>query len=1011
MIKLKNKLIKKNVSAILLFIFITLNIPIYKTNAEENIGAKHQIHMNLKTKTYTGTEPFNTTNQGPGFHPGDDFSVDDEYVRTLDIVTYEFQYSVNPAGSIAKNVILTATIPKDENGNAIATWEGKLKDIKGVNISKDGCILTYNMGDVASGKAFQRSFTAKVSGNIKNGTKFSIKAKLQSDNGKEQVINSKDIIVSAMPKFDLIQKNSGYRERCLGPNKESGCLFLYSIDIVIPGGKGSEEVKGDITFTDDLKDLGLKNARLYTWGNYKAVGINGEGLEIIPHIPYGSVWQGYDKDKCVANSGSVVAKQSEPGAPIDITISGLDTSGNHHPTKNVNGTAISADEIHVFAGYIALWVDDKDILPGETTIKNKFTNLNLKSISGALNYGNGIEPMGNNSNEFLFRKVEEGEPGTGFDVMYVRRLGGFQKINTMTSIWSGDGTVLEGERFSLVGRYFNQGTTTLSGVEYLIKIDSKNLNLEEINKRNIAHIFYGQKVNRDDFEIKYGTGYYTNWKEQHDDCGEGNSNWYSTLKEAKESNTGDVVKVKVKLKEGKVMPVGSNFYIWLNLKAKTLKNENTIAPIGVCGKCNEENQGKWRLGEYNPFNHERVGSGDRINISKHFVRINKKSDKSTVNIGDKINFTLNPSITANNKIENSNVYSDIEIKEVLPKGVVYEKNSAFQGNIPLITEVIENEDGTSLIKWNLKNVNINKPIVPITYTAKVTFNVYNGENKNNLSIPTIVYSKEDASNENLRKHISNIQLIINKEWGIFKEVDNPIIEKNSDITYKLKYYKTTNEPYNELSLIDILPFNKDGKSPETSFSGEVYLKHIKVNNNEKIFVTYDNPKTINNNPLKDKTIWYEYNKISPEDMKKVTAIKIYLENLPQGILERDIDIILGTSKNKGGDVYNSSFTGRIKDINMLISSQDVVVRVKGDEKLSSIKSNKEEIIPLSKTPKKYTPNKTNLDKKHLKSYLAVKIKNEKFPKTGTEDFNLLMLGILGLVSSGLYFVIRKLKSE
>jgi len=55
----------------------------------------------------------------------------------------------------------------------------------------------------------------------------------------------------------------------------------------------------------------------------------------------------------------------------------------------------------------------------------------------------------------------------------------------------------------------------------------------------------------------------------------------------------------------------------------------------------------------------------------------------------------------------------------------------------------------------------------------------------------------------------------------------------------------------------------------------------------------------------------------------------------------------------------------------------------------------------------------NLLKHHLKSYLAVKIKikNEEFPKTGTQDFSLLMLGILELVSSGLYFVIRKLKLE
>ncbi|WP_322390221.1 hypothetical protein, partial [Clostridium perfringens] len=120
---------------------------------------------------------------GPGLHPGDDYSDNDNYVRTMDIITYEIHYSVNPAGGVASNTVITSTIPLNAEGKTVAVWEDKLTNkYPGLIISDGGRTLTYNIGNVTAGNAYTFSPTAKVLTTAGNGETFSVSASISADN-------------------------------------------------------------------------------------------------------------------------------------------------------------------------------------------------------------------------------------------------------------------------------------------------------------------------------------------------------------------------------------------------------------------------------------------------------------------------------------------------------------------------------------------------------------------------------------------------------------------------------------------------------------------------------------------------------------------------------------------------------------------------------------------------------------------------------------------------------------
>ncbi|KGN02129.1 hypothetical protein Z969_06790 [Clostridium novyi A str. 4570] len=454
-------------------------------------GLDRSSKLDTSITVLTGTKPFDKKRDY--LYPGEDYSYKDNYIRTLDTLKYSLQYTVNSLDEPIDNLIITANIPVDNNGNKIGTWDSNLKKITGVTIEDDGTKLTYKKKKTKLKESATLDFSIKISGNIKNGTKFKVPFNVKGDNIEPFTINTKEITVSALPKFDLINiddANNGKIE-ALGPNGERGRLFIYGIGICTSTSKGSEALKGNISFCDDLSQFGIKNATLYTWGrknedNIKSCGINGDDANtIISSFPYGSLQLGFDDDRSVLESGEIIAKQKSPGKPINITIKNMDSSANHCPTKDVLGNVIKKEDKYVFSGYIVLWVDENNILLGENNIINKFYKFNAKSITDVLNNSNGSENLNNNTTSFKYIKRQKEAPRCTFDVSYIDSKDKTKKTNSINQWLSEDSIVTPSfiDYFKKDKSYFK--AEPIINVKSTIndpKIDDLNINNDDLIK-------------------------------------------------------------------------------------------------------------------------------------------------------------------------------------------------------------------------------------------------------------------------------------------------------------------------------------------------------------------------------------------------------------------------------------------------------------------------------------------------------------------------------------------------
>ncbi|WP_085829284.1 hypothetical protein [Clostridium massiliodielmoense] len=935
----RRKIFKKFLSTFITILFIVQLIPIQIAK-----GLDKDAKLDTTITVLTGTKPFNKKKSY--LYPGEDYSDKDSYIRTLDTLKYSLQYTVNSSDEPIDNLTITSTIPLDDKGNKIGTWDSNLKNITGVVIEDNGRKLIYKKKKAISNEAVKIDFPMKVSGNIRNGTKFKVAFNVQGDNIEPYTINTKEVTVSALPKFDLINThdvNNG-RIEALGPNGEKGRLFIYGIGIRTNASKGSEALNGKVSFCDDLNEFGIKNATLYTWGHknedhIKSCGINGDDDNtVISTLPYGSLELGFDDNRSVLESGKIIAKQESPGKDINITIKNMDSSVNHYPTKDILGNPIDRESKYVFSGYIVLWVNENDISLGENQITNRFNQFNVKSISGALNNNDGNENLDNNTTSFTYIKREEGKPGCAFDVSYIKSIDEVEKLHSMNTWWSGDGVVIPNQVFAIYGRCMNNGTKDLKDLTFIQKIDPKVLEITDThNNKGKAHSFIEySNVDKDDFEVEYGTGNYKNWEDQHNDTGE-KGNWFKNTIEAKESSTGPIVKVRAKLKKGRVFKRDGSFALNINVKAKN-GEVGTISPVTATTQCSEINNGEYVLGNYKPETHENIGQGDRVKLSKAIVRIENTANKEVIKPNEDVKFNLKWSFTTNRKIGDSKVKDEIVVKSILPKELSYKRGTSSIENKSIEPTTKKNEDGSTILTWTIKNSEINIDRGDITYEAKsnLTFDRENIESK------AVIYSPMDVSSEEKRTSTIGLTTLNMAMWKIDQETLEKEIEKNKDINYVLSYFQTYNKEYNNVDIIDVLPFNGDNRG--TKYSGECFLKSIKSNVGEEIYISYDDPKTINKNPKENKSNWipYEENIIKGS---KVTAVKIHCKVLSTEETARKVLITLGTKDNTKDDIYVNSIEGTLDEINKVVKSSNIFTKVYEKE---NIKENETSISQKDK---------------------------------------------------------------
>ncbi len=204
--------------------------------------------------------------------------------------------------------------------------------------------------------------------------------------------------------------------------------------------------------------------------------------------------------------------------------------------------------------------------------------------------------------------------------------------------------------------------------------------------------------------------------------------------------------------------------------------------------------------------------------------------------------------------EGAEMVTDLYVEDTLPKGLTYLKGSAVlggtyqqtiegqQGNIlggtAMEPEITENADGTTLLRWTIKDVTVTEhettTFQPIYYSCRIgtpkdaSTDVHNNDQLSNTAI--VWASKEqkrdfNAANEN--QSVLGIQVSKNNAVSISKTTKTPLVEAGEPMLFTLN---VGNNAANEMEVIalDGLPYNEDGRG--TSFSGTCQVTEITVKN-------------------------------------------------------------------------------------------------------------------------------------------------------------------------------------
>ena len=879
----------------------------------------------------TGTGPFDNNTSDKEFEPGKDFSESDEYVRTNDTVTYNVEIGLsnkNTTEIVKKDLEVIAKLPEGNN----AIWESNDGNTK---ITNRGKTLTMNLKGVTNSSAHMISLVAKVSMKASNGTTFKPKVVVKGkDLDEVEIKDIKDIKVSAVPMVDLAQ-NSTYNKisqggYLLGPKEngedgEPGQVIYETIELTLKSKRGAEDLKNPITFTCDISKLKgeLDGVRLYTWGPLKnGVGRNGDNSIIIGTLPYGSN-PSYIKDyRYVSTNGDITAKQSKPGENIDVTINNLDISNGRFPKNNWNNTSIEESKNYIFSGYIALWVPNsafKDNKDKEFNVT--YTDLKADGISGTPNNINGEEKdTDNNTVKFIINKREEGEATTNCRLDFVNSVEKNTKLNTMTNYGSRDGIVYPNQEFGLQCQIDNVNSRDVKDPETIVTFNPNELKIKNIKDTNKAYkvIVSEGDLKKDNILVQYGVGNYNSLDEEMKDLGK-DTTWYDSLDEAEKH--GKVCKVKITHRDGEFknntryvvdlnveangnLPCGTKIPAFIKMRAKDVKSlENTYPSYNL------DNLKDMTYSDVVTMSYLKVAVKNKINkIKGEFL------DSNIFNGKDEAELSIIPTLTSkvSNK-DNSKKYN-YEIITTLPNGLTYDgpldKNSAPK-------DIINNLDGSTILKWDLKNISINEAQNPIKVKVHVDFNVLK-----DLTVKSVISNEFDLREEKFRTSFSNIKVVNTIAWDIYND-KGETVEENKPFIYTSHYGVLKKTDKGKVTVIDILPYNGDSKG--SKFNGNYTLENIKVNNNEKVYLTEDNIENLDYNFLNNLK-WEEYNGKDVRG-KNYKAIKIVKDKDYGEIFTNEYSITLMPEGNKKGDVYSLTSVGCTDFITTPIRGNNSIMKV------------------------------------------------------------------------------------
>lgn len=176
-------------------------------------------------------------------------------------------------------------------------------------------------------------------------------------------------------------------------------------------------------------------------------------------------------------------------------------------------------------------------------------------------------------------------------------------------------------------------------------------------------------------------------------------------------------------------------------------------------------------------------------------------------------FKLTPSLkvtSANSSTTDSEQYDNVYITTTLPKDLHYNVGTASKES----DSVKENDNGTTTIKWTLKNQKVGGVIDPITFDCKIGAAGTKNDVENNQQIQAQAKISSDQDKRKCTTDYGNlskttINIIKLATSSIAKTVDKELNEVGAPFKFTLNMGNTSEIDVKQARLYDVMPFNGD----------------------------------------------------------------------------------------------------------------------------------------------------------------------------------------------------------
>lgn len=176
-------------------------------------------------------------------------------------------------------------------------------------------------------------------------------------------------------------------------------------------------------------------------------------------------------------------------------------------------------------------------------------------------------------------------------------------------------------------------------------------------------------------------------------------------------------------------------------------------------------------------------------------------------------FKLTPSLkvtSANSSTTDSEQYDNVYITATLPKDLHYNVGTASKEP----DSVKENDNGTTTIKWTLKNQKVGGAIDPITFDCKIGAAGTKNDVENNQQIQAQAKISSDQDKRKCTTDYGNlskttINIIKLATSSIAKTVDKELNEVGAPFKFTLNMGNTSEIDVKQARLYDVMPFNGD----------------------------------------------------------------------------------------------------------------------------------------------------------------------------------------------------------